>query len=141
MKKIIAVALFLIISLVTVSHTAIAAMSLERLEALRIQMREKLDNTPEVTWYDLKNNEMEYVGKVVKFRAVCVGTNDPAAYLQDTDGNKLIIIRTSYYKLKLDTEYLISAQFKRMYTPEGDTAGAIFSIEDAHLPFMSEYGL
>lgn len=104
-------------------------------------MQEKLDNTQEVTWYDVKNNEKAYIGKVVKFRAVCVGTNDPAVYLQDADGNKLIILRASYYKLKLDTEYLISAQFNRMYTPEGETPGAIFSVEDAHLPFMSEYGL
>ena len=138
MRKILFNMVILVLLLVNFP-AATEALSQEQVDQYRQKMADSLANTPAVTFYDLLNDPNAYVGKMVKFRAKVVGTNDPAIYLQDNDGNKFVIRASSYYKLKLNQEYEISGIFETIkYVSDGDRA-ALFTREGAHLPFMDEY--
>ena len=117
------------------------AMTQKQLEDRRSQMFDALKHTQEVSWGALSNNENAYVGKVVKFRATCAGTDDPSVYLKDSNGNDFVILKSAYYKLKVGTEYTISAKFKKIVTADDGDKAAMFEYEEAHLPYLSEYGL
>ncbi len=118
------------------------AMTQEQLEKEQQKAANILDNTPEVTWYDLEANPEAYSEKFVKFKATFLKAYDKWGGFEDEDGNLMILMPLTY-RFKPGTEYTIAATFKVMKdnaTP-GKGRLAIFIYEKAHLPIGSEYGL
>ncbi|WP_094607197.1 hypothetical protein SPSIL_057950 [Sporomusa silvacetica DSM 10669] len=117
------------------------AMSQSQLENIRQNMSNELANTEEVSYYDLANNPEAYVDKTVKFTGTLIGTDDPRFMLQDGDGNRFVVNVAAFYKLNLNTEYQVSAIFRKMVITSDGKNVAVFTYEKAHLPYLSEYGL
>lgn len=119
-----------------------SAMSNKELAEERQQMRENLDRTPTVTYYDLKEDPDAYKGQILKFYGKVVGIWDPSILFQDGDGNVLVITVPVHYKLKLGQDYEIGGTFSKMMNLniEGESKlCAVFTYEDSHLPYFTEY--
>lgn len=136
MKKIIV--LFILVCMLLMSSTALA-MSQKELNDFRWEAQQTLNSAPSVTWSDLNNDPSAYSGSNIKFKGICVGQQDSVGF-KDGNGNMFVIANPLPYRFKLGTEYTVSATFNKMVSVDGDTA-AVFSIEQAHLPVMSEWGL
>ncbi|MEN6622749.1 MAG: hypothetical protein ABFD50_14515 [Smithella sp.] len=134
-------ALCMAVSIFLLPVTTGSAMSQLELQNYRAEAQQTLDNTDEVSWYDLRDNESGYAGQNVKFTAKSLGI-DPGHSIgfKDDDGNLFAIAYPLPYRFKPGTKYTISATFSKMVTVDGETA-AVFTVEQTHLPVMSEYGL
>lgn len=117
------------------------AMSYNQMLELRLEIQHRLEQIPEVTYDQLLANPDAYRGKTVKFYATCVGTNDPQVAFHDNNGNWMIIRQIAYYKLLVGTDYTVAAVFQGISRPDGEPPACMFTVEDCHLPFMSEYGM
>lgn len=136
MKKLTAV---LIVICLMLSTTVGWAMSKAQLNKERETTEERMEKMPEVTFEELAANEDYYFKKSVKVRGVCSEYLNGNALLGD-GGDGTFGIKVMSYQFKPGTEYTVIGKFAGIMKTKEGTHWAIL-VEEAHLPYMSEYGL
>lgn len=136
------IVLFLLVCVLVIPVSTGLAMTQSELQDYREEAQVMLNDAQEVSWHELNDNQDSYSGQVVKFKGKCVGQQNSVGF-KDNDGNLFVISNPLPYRFKLGTVYTISATFTQMVDdPDGGPdRAAVFSLEQTHLPVMSEYGL
>ena len=131
----------LLVLMVIMSSSAFASTA--NIEKQRERARQRIAETPFVTYSEVMNNFTKWKGKSVHFKAKAAMQDydkNFVVFLEDGDLNKQFLVGLLPYRFKMGEYYTVIGQVKDIEVHNSGRK-AIMLLGETNYPILSEYGL